>query len=159
MKTLKISTLPVQLQAKIREELQVIAGTYNTSSLPIISSRDLRTLVRDYLYTSNLNLTKEEELALGKGEIFGIFIKNSQSKKYEVILAKMCNLYRVKKTLTRYLEEEANKNSYTDQEYYQEYLTSISRSIPIQNRILCTRQGVNFLANKYRPISTNLSRR
>lgn len=156
---IKLSTLPKDLQIQIRQEMSCLSSIYSKKSLPILASKDVKSLVRDYLLTTNLNLTVEEEQGITKGEYSGIFVKSSPSRRYEVLLFKNRHLGRIKKALISYLQAEKDKASFADQEEYNSHLTTLSTSIPLQGRILCTRQGVNFLAKNYRPLNTNLGKR
>jgi hypothetical protein len=159
VRIIKLSALSNPLQAQIKQELISTAQVYGSGNLPIVSSKDVKALVRDYLLTTNLSLSTEEEMGIARGEYSGIFVKSSPGRRYEVLLVKSKQLPRVKKAITQYLQAEKDKEAFEDKDQYKEHLTSIATNIPLKGRILCTRQGVNFLARSYRPISTNLGRR
>lgn len=159
MKNILLSTLSAGLQEQIKSELQSIASMYTYSNLPVLDTKVLKALVKDYLLTTNLNITAEEQIGICKGEYSGIFVKSSPGKRYEVLLVRSKHLPRVRRALISYLQAEKAKDKFEDKESYSSNLQSLAESIPLKGRIHCTRQGVNFLAKYCAPINTNLGRR
>lgn len=159
MKQIKLSSLSKVLQDQIKQEWACTAKLYTTSNLPVLAHKILKGLVKDYLLTTNLNLTAEEEAGISRGEYAGIFVKSSPARRYEVLLVKSKHLARVRKALLSYIETEKAKDTFEDKETHSSALNSIAATIPLKGRILCTRQGVNFLAKYYTPLNTNLGRK
>lgn len=156
---LLLSSLSLKLQKQIRAELCIASSMYNYSNLPVLDSKVLKALVKDYLFTSNLNLTTDDHIAIARGQYAGIFVKSSPGKRYEVLLVRSGHLPRVKKALLSYIQAEASKDDFEDKEAYGATLKSLAEAIPLKGRVVCTRQGVNFLAKHCAPITTNLGRR